>query len=68
MAFDSINDFFAMGGYGFYVWLSYALFLLSLVIITLHTIYEKRKIFQKVRSRLAREKRIKQAQNLEGTL
>lgn len=23
--FDSIADFFAMGGYGFYVWLSYAI-------------------------------------------
>lgn len=27
--FNSISDFFAMGGYGFYVWLSYALTFLA---------------------------------------
>lgn len=27
--FDSISDFFAMGGYGFYVWLSYGLTFLA---------------------------------------
>jgi len=25
LSFDSWSDFFAMGGHGFYVWLSYAL-------------------------------------------
>ncbi|WP_094752405.1 heme exporter protein CcmD [Psychromonas sp. CD1] len=68
MAFDSISDFFAMGGYAFYVWLSYGLFFFSLLCITLHCIYKKRNIFKKVRLRLEREKRIKQASKLEETL
>ena len=31
MYFDSFSDFFAMGGHGFYVWISYAIVLLSLL-------------------------------------
>ncbi len=27
MYFDNVNDFFAMGGHGFYIWLSYAIVL-----------------------------------------
>jgi len=37
MQFDNINAFFNMGGYGFYVWLSYgssALFLVGLILLS----------------------------------
>lgn len=33
--FNSLTDFFAMGGHGFYIWISYAIVLGALVIQTL---------------------------------
>lgn len=63
MAFDSLNDFFAMGGYGFYVWLAYGLSFLSLAVLIINTLYAKHKLLKRVSLRLAREQRIKNAQN-----
>ena len=68
MAFTSIADFFSMGGYGFYVWLSYSMALLSLLILLLNTIHKKKKILKMVEQRLARQQRIKNAQNRQGLL
>ncbi|WP_022942011.1 heme exporter protein CcmD [Psychromonas hadalis] len=68
MAFDSISDFFAMGGYGFYVWLSYGLTFFALAVLIINTLSKKNKIMKVVEHRLSREQRIKKAQNREGTL
>ena len=68
MAFDSIADFFAMGGYGFYVWLAYGLTFLSLIVLVVNSITKKNKILKNVEQRLAREQRIKKAQKMENTL
>ena len=68
MAFNSISEFFAMGGYGFYVWLSYGITLLSLIILVITSMAKKKKILKSVEQRLSREQRIKKAQNMEGTL
>lgn len=68
MAFDSISDFFAMGGYGFYVWLAYGLSFLSLAVLIINTLYKKYKVLKTVSLRLARELRIKNAQNKQGGL
>lgn len=68
MAFSSVADFFSMGGYGFYVWLSYSISFLSLIILIINTRNKKNKIFKRVRQRLARQQRIANAQNREGTL
>lgn len=68
MAFDSFSDFFAMGGYGFYVWLAYGLSFLSLAILIINTLYKKHKVLKTVSLRLARELRIKNAQNKQGGL
>ncbi|GLS89434.1 heme exporter protein D [Psychromonas marina] len=68
MAFESISDFIAMGGYGFYVWLSYGLTFLALIILVVNSIAKKNKILKNVEQRLSREQRIKKAQNMEGTL
>ena len=68
MAFNSLVDFFAMGGYGFYVWLSYGITFLALIILIVNSIARKKKIFKRVEQRLSREQRIKKAQNMEGTL
>lgn len=68
MAFDSISEFFAMGGYGFYVWLAYGLTFLALIILVVNSVAKKNKIFKDVEQRLSREQRIKKAQNMENTL
>lgn len=62
-AFSSWHDFFAMGGYAFYVWLSVAATLLSLVVLVAHTLIQHRQILGDVRRRQAREKRISQSQS-----
>jgi heme exporter protein D len=68
MAFDSFGDFIAMGGYGFYVWLSYGLTFLALGILIVNSITKKNKIIKAVEQRLKREQRIKKAKDMEGTL
>ncbi len=68
MAFDSLAGFFAMGGYGFYVWLSYSVTFLALIVLIVNSNAKKKKILKSVEQRLSREKRIKNAQNMEGTL
>lgn len=68
MAFDSLADFFAMGGYGFYVWLAYGITFLALIVLIVNSISKKKKILKAVEQRLLREQRIKKAKNMEGTL
>lgn len=68
MAFTSLSDFIAMGGYSFYVWLAYGVSLLSLVVLIFSTVSKRKKIFYQVEQRLLREQRIKAAEKREGTL
>ncbi|MBV6816889.1 heme exporter protein CcmD [Rahnella sp. PD12R] len=60
-AFSSWPDFFAMGGYAFYVWLSVAATLISLIALVVHTLVQHRQILDDVKRRQAREKRINQS-------
>lgn len=62
LAFLSWQDFFAMGGYAFYIWLAVALTLLPLLALMLHTIWQRRQLLAEIRRRQAREQRIRQAQ------
>lgn len=57
MNFDSFSDFIAMGGHGFYVWLSYAIALLIVVINIVSPVLLKRKVFSDLARRLRREKK-----------
>jgi heme exporter protein D len=68
MAFESFGEFIAMGGYGFYVWLSYGLTFLALGILVVNSVAKKNKILKSVEQRLSREQRIKKAKDLKGTL
>ena len=68
MAFNSFADFFAMGGYGFYVWLAYGISFVCLIILIFNTLAKRKKIIRVVTQRIAREERIKKAKNMEGTL
>jgi len=60
-AFSSWQAFFAMGGYAFYVWLSVAVTLLSLLGLVIHTFWQRRELLADIRRRQSREQRIKQS-------
>ncbi|MDX2126051.1 MAG: heme exporter protein CcmD [Aeromonas hydrophila] len=68
MHFASFSDFLAMGGYAFYVWLSFGLTLLCLVGIVISTRMKTRALLGELRNKQACEARRKAAQQMENTL
>lgn len=68
MHFASFSDFMAMGGYAFYLWLSFGLTLVCLVGIIISTRMKTRSLLAELRSKQAREARRKAAQQMENTL
>ena len=65
MQFDSFSDFIAMGGYGFYVWLSFGLCVLLMVGIILTSIAKENRILREVAQKEQRDQRVKKAKELE---
>lgn len=61
MQFDSFSDFIAMGGYGFYVWLSFGTCALILLGILISSLRETKRIKASVEQQILREERIKKA-------
>jgi len=61
MQFDSFSDFIAMGGYGFYVWLSFGTCALILLGILLSSLRDTKRIMTSVEQQIIREERIKKA-------
>lgn len=68
MHFSSFNDFLQMGGYAFYVWLSYGITFGTMLWIVLSANFTRRKLFRDIKSKVAREERMKQAKKRENTL
>ncbi|QHB31975.1 heme exporter protein CcmD [Yersinia canariae] len=65
-AFNSWAAFFAMGGYGFYIWLAVAASLLSLLGLWVHTLWQHKQLLADIQRREAREQRIRQANQTQG--
>ncbi|WP_435952764.1 heme exporter protein CcmD [Dryocola sp. BD626] len=65
-AFTSWADFFAMGGYAFYVWLAVAFTVIPLLGLVLHTCFQHRSILNGVERQQAREQRIRAQKQTEG--
>lgn len=61
MQFDSFSDFIAMGGYGFYVWLSFGTCALILLGILVNSLRDTKRIIASVEQQIIREARIKKA-------
>lgn len=61
MQFDSFSDFIAMGGYGFYVWLSFGSCALILLGILFMSRNDTKRILTNVKQQMIREERIKKA-------
>ncbi|MBR9868170.1 heme exporter protein CcmD [uncultured Amphritea sp.] len=56
MSFESFADFIDMGGHGLYVWMSYAIALVVIVMNIVNPLMQKRQIFTEQARRLRREK------------
>ncbi|MCU6678096.1 heme exporter protein CcmD [Leclercia tamurae] len=65
-AFASWSEFFAMGGYAFYVWLAVAMTLIPLAILVVHTVMQHRAILRGIVQQRARETRLRAAQAREA--
>lgn len=57
MFFQSWSDFFYMGGYGFYVWLSYGVSLTAIVGLIIQSYRDKNTILAEVKREQTREQR-----------
>jgi len=68
MAFTSIAEFFAMGGYGFYVWLSYGLTALAVLGLVVHGRLAAQQLRQAAQQQAARQQRLARRQQQEQQL
>ena len=67
MQFDSFSDFIAMGGYGFYVWLSFGTCAFILLGILVSSLRDTKHIMASVEQQIVREERIKQAKQEQAS-
>jgi heme exporter protein D len=66
MQFDSFSAFIDMGGYSFYVWLSYGVSLLLLTVLYVTSKSNHNKTKQLIAKRLKREDKLRQAAKLNA--
>tara|TARA_R110002126_G_scaffold10245_49_gene46639 strand:- start:2244 stop:2444 length:201 start_codon:yes stop_codon:yes gene_type:complete len=62
MHFSSFTDFLAMGGYGFFVWLSFGITYLLLAGLIAVSVFQQKQFKQQLKATIAREHRVKQYQ------
>ncbi|MCE9688169.1 MULTISPECIES: heme exporter protein CcmD [Shewanella] len=60
MQFDSMSDFFHMGGYAFYVWLSYGVTLACVATLIVGSARQKGRVLREIAQKMQREQRLKQ--------
>lgn len=58
--FNSLGDFFAMGGYSFYVWLAYGLSFLAMGVLVWQSKRETKQILRLAKKEQQRESKLKQ--------
>jgi heme exporter protein D len=63
--FASFSDFIAMGGYGFFVWLSFGGSLLALLVLAIYSKRQQQNFIAEQVNRAAREQRVRQQQSRE---
>ena len=61
MFFQSWSDFINMGGYGFYVWLSYGISLVTMIIFAIQSVKGRKTVLKEVLREQQREARLNQA-------
>ena len=68
MFFQSWSDLIQMGGYGFYVWLSYGLSFIAIVALIIQSLMGKSAVLKSVKREQQRESRLQQVQQKGETL
>ncbi|EGQ8511967.1 heme exporter protein CcmD [Vibrio parahaemolyticus] len=68
MHFESLSDFFAMGGYASYVWSAFGITFLSMLILLITSLRRGDALMKEVRAKIDRQARIDAAKNMENTL
>lgn len=68
MHFESLSDFFAMGGYASYVWSAFGITFLSMLILLLTSLRRGDALLKEVKAKIDRQARIDAAKNMENTL
>ena len=58
MAFESLHEFFAMGGHAPYVWAAWGVTAGLLIVIVLHARAERRLLLRNLQRRVRREERL----------
>ena len=68
MFFESWSELLNMGGYGFYVWLSYGLSLLAIVVLIVQSLAGKSTVLKSIKREQQREARLQQMKQKGDTL
>ena len=68
MHFESLSDFFAMGGYASYVWSAFGITFLSMLILLITSLRRGDALLKEVKAKIDRQARIDEAKNMENTL
>ncbi|MGD8111224.1 heme exporter protein CcmD [Vibrio sp. TRT 21S02] len=68
MHFESLSEFFAMGGYASYVWGAFGITFLSMFILLIVSVRRGKALLNEVQAKVDRQARIEAAKNLENTL
>ncbi|MBJ2145831.1 heme exporter protein CcmD [Vibrio sp. IB15] len=68
MYFESLSDFFAMGGYASYVWSAFGITFLSMIILLVVSVRRGKQLLTEVQAKVGRQARIDAAKNMENTL
>ncbi|MDP9500569.1 heme exporter protein CcmD [Bisgaard Taxon 45] len=58
MFFANWQDFFHMGGYGFYVWLAYGISFFAIVVLIIQSVQERKAILRTVLREQQRQARL----------
>ncbi|MGP1627917.1 MAG: heme exporter protein CcmD [Aggregatibacter segnis] len=66
MFFESWSELLNMGGYGFYVWLSYGLSLLAIVVLIVQSLAGKSAVLKSIKREQQREARLQQMKQQKG--
>lgn len=68
MHFESLSDFFAMGGYASYVWSAFGITFLSMLILLITSLRRGDALMKEAKAKIDRQARIDAAKNMENTL
>ncbi len=68
MHFSSFSEFLAMGGYGFYVWLSFGVTFVVMFGQVISTRMTHKRLIKDIKQEQARAQRMKDAKDMANTL